>query len=75
MGRGLTLALIGTAIGLVGSALATRMLKGFLFNVGPTDALTFAAVSLLLIAVTLLASLIPARRAAKVDPMVALRHE
>jgi len=75
VGRGLTLALIGTAIGLVGSALATRTLKGFLFNVGPTDALTFAAVSLLLIAVTLLASFIPARRAAKVDPMVALRHE
>jgi len=75
VGRGLTLALIGAAFGLAASALATRILAGFLFNVAPTDPLTFVAALLLLIGVTLLASYIPAQRAAKVDPVVALRYE
>lgn len=75
VGRGLILALIGTGLGLIGSAMASRALTSFLFNVGPTDPLTLVAVSLLLIAVTLIASYFPARRAAKVDPNVALRYE
>jgi putative ABC transport system permease protein len=75
VGRGLTLALIGAVFGLAASALATRVLASFLFNVAPTDPLTFVAASLLLIGVTLLASYIPAQRAAKVDPVVALRYE
>jgi len=73
--NGLTLALIGTGLGLIGSAMACRALTNFLFNIGPTDPLTFVSVSLLLIAVTLIASYFPARRAAKVDPNVALRYE
>ncbi len=75
VGRGLLLALLGTAFGLAGSLAATRMLASFLFSVRPTDPLTFAAVALLLMCVALVASYFPARRAAKVDPMVALRYE
>jgi putative ABC transport system permease protein len=75
VGRGLILALLGTAIGLAGSLAATRVLASFLFGVRSTDPLTFAAVALLLMCVALVASYFPARRAAKVDPMVALRYE
>ena len=75
VGQGLTLALLGTGIGLMGSLVATQALAAFLFHVRPTDPITFAGVSLLLIVVTLVASYFPARRAAKVDPMVALRYE
>jgi putative ABC transport system permease protein len=75
VGRGLLLALLGTAFGLAGSLAATRVLAGFLFSVRSTDPLTFAAVALLLICVAFVASYVPARRAAKVDPMVALRYE
>jgi predicted permease len=75
VGRGLILALLGTAVGLTGSLAATRVLSSLLFRVHSTDPITFATVAMLLICVALVASYFPARRAAKVDPMVALRYE
>jgi predicted permease len=75
MGHGFRLAVLGLAMGLAGALAGTRLLSSLLFGVHPTDALTFAAVSLLLVAVALAASYLPARRAAHVDPMIALRHE
>ena len=72
---GAGLALIGIALGFIASLAATRVLSSMLFEVSPDDPQTFVAVALLLMAVVLLASYIPARRAAKVDPMVALRYE
>lgn len=75
VGRGLLLALLGTALGLMGSLAATRALASFLFGIRSTDPLTFAAVALLLISVALGASYFPARRAARIDPVVALRYE
>ena len=73
--EGLRPALLGVAIGVVGALALTRFLSSLLYGVTPTDPLTFVAVSLILIAVAMLACYIPARRAAKVDPMVALRYE
>ena len=73
--NGLWLALVGVAFGLAGAFALTRLITSLLFGVAPTDAMTFAAVSLGLIAVVLLACFIPARRATKVDPLVALRYE
>ena len=72
---GLILGIGGLAIGLLVALAATRVLSSFLHGVTPTDAWTFAGVSTLLVAVALAASYIPARRATKVDPMVALRYE
>jgi putative ABC transport system permease protein len=75
VGDGLRMALAGVAIGLVLAFGATRALRGLLFGVGTTDPLAFAAAPALLVAAALLASWLPARRAARVDPMVALREE
>jgi ABC-type antimicrobial peptide transport system permease subunit len=72
---GMTLALTGVTIGVATAFAITRLITGLLFDVGPTDAMTFIAVPLSLIAVVLLACYIPARRATKVDPLVALRYE
>src|SRR5262245_61331132 len=75
VGEGLMLALAGVAIGLGTSFAATRVMTGLLYGVSATDAATFAVVPALLPGVALAASFIPARRAMKVDPMVALRCE
>lgn len=66
---------IGVALGLIGAALLSRSMTSLLFNVQPTDPAVYASVSGMLIAVALVASYLPARRAARIDPLVALRDE
>ena len=73
--KGMVLTLMGMAIGLVGSLVLTRLLSGLLFGISPTDPFTYVGVSLCALAAALLACLVPARRATRVDPLVALRYE
>jgi putative ABC transport system permease protein len=73
--RGLSLALTGVSAGLVGAFSLTRLMESLLFEVSATDPVTFAGISLLIAAAAMIASYIPARRATRVDPMVALRYE
>lgn len=75
LGRGMLLAVIGLAVGLLGSLLMSRFMESLLYGVGPIDVRTYVFVSGLLTGAAGLACYLPARRAAKVDPMVALRYE
>jgi ABC-type antimicrobial peptide transport system permease subunit len=75
LGHGLRLTLVGVALGLAGALALTRFLSHLLYGVPPTDPLTYVGVSVLMISIALLASYLPARRAAGVDPMVSLRYE
>jgi putative ABC transport system permease protein len=75
IGQGMTLTAIGLLLGMAAALALTRLIQGWLFGIGATDPLTFVAFALLLILVALLACYFPARKATKVDPMIALRHE
>src|SRR6185503_16609988 len=75
VGQGLLLALVGVVVGAIGAIALTRLMAGLLFGVSPTDITTFVSVATFLFGVALLACYIPARRAMKVDPLVALRYE
>ena len=73
--HGLALTLTGVALGVVGALATTQVLRAYLFEVGPRDPVVLLAVGLVVVATTLVASYVPARRATKIDPMVALRSE
>jgi putative ABC transport system permease protein len=71
----MSLTLIGVALGVAAALALTRVMRNLLFNVSATDPRTFALIALLLVAVAFIASYVPARRATKVDPLIALRSE
>jgi putative ABC transport system permease protein len=73
--RALRVVVVGLVVGLVGAAAVTRVLQRFLFGVTPTDPVAFTSVTLLLLAVGLMAAWLPARRATRIDPWVALRAD
>jgi ABC-type antimicrobial peptide transport system permease subunit len=75
LAQGLRLSAVGAVVGLVGALAASRLMSGFIYGVAPTDPLSYAASTLVAICVALLACYLPARRATRVDPMVALRYE
>jgi putative ABC transport system permease protein len=75
VGQGLRLVAVGVAVGLAGALTLSRVMSGLLYGISATDPATLVTISLILVAVALLASYIPARRAAKVDPLIALRYE
>jgi putative ABC transport system permease protein len=75
VGAGVKLALLGISIGTVGALVTSRLLSRYLYEVQPFDSGTFAGIAVLLVAVTAIASWLPARRAARVDPVQALRQE
>jgi putative ABC transport system permease protein len=75
LGEGLVITGAGVVVGLIGASLSTRLIASVLYEVAALDPLTFISVALLLVAIGLLACYIPARRAMRVDPMVALRYE
>jgi putative ABC transport system permease protein len=75
LGKGLQLTLVGVVIGILAALAATRLISTMIYGVTPADPMTFAAVAVFLVLVALLACYVPARRATRVDPLVALRHE
>jgi putative ABC transport system permease protein len=75
IGKGLKLVLVGSFLGLIGAVAVTRLVSSLLYDVTPTDPVTFVGVPLLLVFVATIASWLPARRATKIHPMVALRYE
>ena len=75
MKQGFVLSSFGAALGLIASLILTRLMRSFLFGVSATDPVTFSGIGLLLIIVALMASYVPARRAARLDPMVTLRSQ
>jgi ABC-type antimicrobial peptide transport system permease subunit len=75
LGQGMRLAALGVAAGAIGALALTRLIRGLLFGVSSFDPLTFLAMAALLVAVMAIACIVPARRATKVDPLIALRYE
>jgi putative ABC transport system permease protein len=73
--QGLVLTMAGVVVGIVGALLLTRLLRSLLFGIGPADIVTYGALAILLTIVALIACYVPARRATKVDPLIALRYE
>jgi len=75
LGQGMVLAGLGVGLGIAGALALTRLLESYLYRVRPTDPIAFISTAFLLVVVAMLASYIPARRAMKVDPLIALRNE